>query len=76
MEHGQKWGQLMGSPASFPVLCIANLAMSVTALRSVEKWSVPSPRPIGRSGILVNGDDIAFRAEREAIEGWQELTSA
>lgn len=76
MIHGQKWGQLMGSPASFPVLCIANLAMSVVALRSVERESTVEPRPIGRSGILVNGDDIAFRATRQAIEAWQELTSA
>jgi len=75
-DRRQQWGQLMRSPASFPILCIANLAMSVAALRLEEKWDVESPRPIGRSGVLVNGDDIAFRARRAAIEHWQWITSA
>jgi len=69
----QRWGQLMGSPTSFPVLCMANLALTLVALRRVEGAKA---RPVGGSGILINGDDIGFRASRAAIESWKELTSA
>jgi hypothetical protein len=54
----QSSGQLMGSETSFPVLCIANLALSILALRlshynsGWDSWSGPvDPRhPIGPFG--------------------------
>jgi len=67
----QKNGQLMGSPVSFPVLCIANLALSLVALRRVEG---PGSRPIGRSGVAINGDDIGFACSDEAYIEWGKVT--
>jgi hypothetical protein len=88
----QRWGQLMGSNVSFPVLCIANLAMTILALRRAEglppqrgakggrepppdvprgKWG----RRVGRSGILINGDDIGFQAGTAAIREWTRITT-
>lgn len=68
----QRWGQLMGSPTSFPILCICNLALTVCGLRSVEG---ADKRPIGASGIVVNGDDIAFKARLLAISAWRDWTA-
>jgi len=68
----QASGQLMGSPTSFPVLCIANMALTCAALEMVEG---PGSRPIGSSGVEVNGDDVGFVAKREAILSWQRLTT-
>lgn len=36
-EYKQNWGQLMGSCTSFPVLCAANLALTLVGLRRAEK---------------------------------------
>jgi len=66
----QKWGQLMGSPTSFPVLCIANLAMSMLALGKSSR-----PRDVHRCGIAVNGDDIGFKARPASYRRWQLVTS-
>jgi len=65
-------GQLMGSPVSFPVLCIANLALTVVALRRVEGQT---SRPIGHSGIAINGYDIWFGAGPDGIASWKEVTT-
>lgn len=69
----QKWGQLMGSPTSFPFLCLANLVLTLIGLRSVEGSSA---RPLGQTGIVINGDDIAFRAKMDAIAAWRAATKA
>jgi hypothetical protein len=85
-ERGQKWGQLMGSNVSFPVLCIANLALTIMALRRSEgtfsspKRGVVAPRrflgrEVGRSGILINGDDIGFIASDVSYAEWSRVTS-
>jgi hypothetical protein len=54
----QEWGQLMGSPFSFLVLCIINLACTYAAYRSISKCSLfqflEEARP------LINGDDNLF----------------
>jgi hypothetical protein len=63
-------GQLMGSTLSFPILCAVNL---VTYWKSLEQY-------IGREvdlddlPVLVNGDDILFRADDELYELWQRNT--
>jgi hypothetical protein len=69
--YAQKWGQLMGSPMSFPILCIANYAASCVGLGidPVESLNNGSP-------ILVNGDDIAFSCSREQYSHWKEATSS
>lgn len=67
----QTWGQLMGSPTSFPILCIANLALTVAALRRVEG---KGSRPLTSCGIAINGDDIGFKATEKGILSWKQLT--
>jgi hypothetical protein len=52
-------GQLMGSPLSFPFLCLQNLC---AATFSLPKSVVPS--------IRINGDDIVFLARRGDFEVW------
>jgi len=62
----QTWGQLMGSPMSFPILCIVNLAATLVALGMDFSPSVP---------IKVNGDDIAFVANAESYATWKRVTA-
>jgi len=67
----QKWGQLMGSPTSFPVLCIANLALSRYALELRYGTTIS----LDESGILINGDDIGFVTDASGYELWKKITS-
>jgi hypothetical protein len=68
----QVWGQLMGSPVSFPILCLVNAA--ITKLwyeemlgRKVRLIDLP---------LLVNGDDILFWCPSvDAYTRWKELTT-
>jgi hypothetical protein len=71
----QNTGQLMGSPLSFPILCAINMATYMVALkryissRRLDGYKVEiTPYNIP---ILVNGDDILFRANAEFYEFWQ-----
>ena len=68
----QKNGQLMGSTLSFPILCVVNLAtywMSLETLleRTVRLKDLP---------VLINGDDILFRASPALYELWKENSSS
>jgi hypothetical protein len=63
----QTTGQLMGSTLSFPILCVVNLTAYWRALetflgRTVEVFDLP---------VLVNGDDILFRANQQLYDLWQ-----
>jgi hypothetical protein len=53
----QRNGQLMGSPLSFPILCIANLGLYLVSIKD-------DPRTLSEkcSGVLINGDDMAYVA--------------
>nr|WAK77889.1 MAG: RNA-dependent RNA polymerase [Botourmiaviridae sp.] len=55
----QTRGQLMGNLLSFPLLCLVNFL----AFKFIVRRNVP---------LLVNGDDIVFRASREESERWIE----
>jgi len=68
----QRWGQLMGSPTSFPVLCVVNLALSRFALEMRAGHTIP----LIESGILINGDDIGFVTDQEGYDMWKRVTSA
>jgi hypothetical protein len=62
-------GQLMGSIISFPVLCLANVALCRWALevgmnRSLDLDHVP---------LLVNGDDCVFRTNRFGKIAWRRI---
>lgn len=66
--HRMSNGQLMGSPLSFPVLCAINLACY---RRSLERYLGRSV-PWEELPVLVNGDDILFRADDRLYAIWQE----
>jgi hypothetical protein len=59
----QRSGQLMGSITSFPILCLANLALYLMVRRrSHPRWSLS--KCVAR--VLVNGDDMVYYgSERE-----------
>lgn len=61
-------GQLMGSILSFPVLCLANLICYWSALEEFLGYEVH----VTKLPVLVNGDDILFRANSEFYTLWQE----
>lgn len=64
----QKNGQLMGNPMSFPILCLANLA---GYWASLEQY-LQRPVDINDLPVLINGDDILFRADGEFLSLWRD----
>jgi hypothetical protein len=67
----QTTGQLMGSVLSFPILCAVNLCAYWMALetyfgRQFKIYDLP---------VLVNGDDILFRTNKEFYLLWQETVN-
>jgi len=73
LEDGtQQWGQLMGSPVSFPVLCLINLAATRTSfeIRTGRRYSLQE------LPMVVNGDDILFRCiDNKHYEIWKQVTA-
>lgn len=67
----QKNGQLMGSTLSFPILCVVNLA---TYWKSLEEYS-GREYDIHSLPVLINGDDILFRADDELYSLWKQNSS-
>jgi len=68
----QKNGQLMGSPVSFPILCMANAVANVYYLESVLKrqltWDeIP---------LLINGDDVATIIIDGTYDLWCSITES
>jgi hypothetical protein len=66
----QKRGQLMGSPISFPILCIYNAALSRYAMelragRQLDLDEMP---------MLVNGDDLLLQTDEVGFRYWKEVT--
>jgi hypothetical protein len=70
----QKRGQLMGSPVSFPVLCIYNAMLSRLALELRESKDVKIP--LDEAPMLVNGDDLGMFTDEFGFWTWQKVTSA
>jgi hypothetical protein len=68
----QKWGQLMGSPTSFPVLCIVNFALTRYAQEQSQNTRI---KGVKGSGILINGDDIGFITNDTGYEVWKKITN-
>jgi len=70
----QRWGQLMGSVVSFPVLCIVNAALT----RYAMELGSTSRMPIGlRDGrFCFNGDDIAAVMTARQRYAWRLVTRA
>jgi len=66
----QVHGQLMGSPISFPILCLVNLAVFRAAYRKrFPQWR----GRISDLPVIINGDDIAFVGDLDLIRIWQDL---
>jgi hypothetical protein len=62
----QKWGQLMGSFLSFPILCIINYAVTRFSMeRAFEKTIT-----ILDDALLVNGDDVIFTIPDGQYQTW------
>jgi hypothetical protein len=69
----QTWGQLMGSPTSFPVLCLANYILYLTSLsltRGKQQFMGRRVYPVA-----INGDDIGFRSNSRLYAVWRQITS-
>nr|UJQ92784.1 MAG: putative RNA-dependent RNA polymerase [Narnaviridae sp.] len=67
----QKNGQLMGSVLSFPILCTINLAAYWIALEEYTGRKFV----IEELPLLINGDDICFRANDEFYQIWKRWTA-
>jgi uncharacterized protein YlbG (UPF0298 family) len=69
----QKNGQLMGSPLSFPILCMVNLIAYKMAMEEYlfEKTDVPYKLSFYELPVLVNGDDILFPSNDELYIIWK-----
>lgn len=75
MEHlnaEQKNGQLMGNPMSFPILCLVNLIGYWTSLEEYLQKSVP----VEDLPVMINGDDILFRADQRFHDLWVDKVHA
>jgi hypothetical protein len=70
----QENGQLMGSPLSFPVLCVANAALIRLAYQLAYNrwWGLP----LDCFPIAINGDDILARVDLRVYDIWTQLLSA
>ncbi|QBS55243.1 RNA-dependent RNA polymerase [Tetranychus urticae-associated narnavirus] len=69
--HPQKWGQLMGSPVSFPILNIVNWAVT----RFVREEAYHTMIPMLLDDTRVNGDDILFSLPPGHYQRWCEVVS-
>jgi hypothetical protein len=68
----QKNGQLMGSPMSFPILCIANAALCSLPLRGPKNMRKVR---LASLPILINGDDCGMRYNERQYSYWKSLAS-
>jgi hypothetical protein len=65
----QQRGQLMGSPVSFPFLCLANAVVCFTAAKlSKEDWKDFHSAPF-----LINGDDVSARVGEDYFKSWESI---
>jgi hypothetical protein len=72
-------GQLMGSNLSFPILCIANLLCYWKAVDRYNRFMAEHKgipyveiNDVRALPVLINGDDIVFKADRLLYHIWQE----
>jgi len=86
----QEWGQLMGSPMSFPILCIVNAAVNRFYYEMVNGVLLPKMSCKGgifsldlqsagiklkETPMLVNGDDIVLRAPDTQYTLWNMMVN-
>lgn len=63
----QRWGQLMGSPLSFPILCLVNAAIN----RYFLEMSYGRSFSLEECPMAINGDDIVMRCKIDSYEAWK-----
>jgi hypothetical protein len=70
-EHDQRCGQLMGSPTSFPFLCLYNAAVTRLAIET----SSPGLPPLSLDSypMLVNGDDLLLGCSSVTYSNWERV---
>jgi hypothetical protein len=77
IEQGN--GQLMGSPLSFPILCLINAALCKLAFEDNwcpdGDWSECREFRLRDLPILINGDDCVMFFSPEMKEGWYKVTA-
>jgi hypothetical protein len=61
----QCWGQLMGSPVSFPILCLVNAAATLAS----QGWKFSRVLPL-----RINGDDVGFITNSSGYSSWKAVT--
>jgi hypothetical protein len=69
----QRNGQLMGSILSFPILCLANLGVYLLVNQESQRWWSGRDR---LRHVLVNGDDMLYRAHPSIWEKHVEIGKA
>jgi hypothetical protein len=68
----QRWGQLMGSPISFPILCLANLGINRL---TQEILGMPRVHLSEYLGCRVNGDDVFLTLPVSGYGFWKRMVS-
>jgi len=70
----QENGQLMGSPLSFPILCIVNAAICKLAYTLGGKWGNMSCK-LRDCPILINGDDCVMDFDARQKQLWEGISA-
>jgi hypothetical protein len=76
----QTWGQLMGSPVSFPILNIVNAATTVVALREHDRAQGERVRSalfyLRTAHVRTNGDDLFFVCPDDCYARWKAVVAS
>jgi hypothetical protein len=76
----QKWGQLMGSPMSFPILNIVNAAVNAAVI--IKSYWIDTGKDLSVWGALegahvtTNGDDVILYLPRRHYARWQRYVTS
>jgi len=70
--HLQRWGQLMGSPVSFPILSFINAAIT----RAVLEKAYSRVISLNDGALLINGDDIISPMPPGEYQNWVKAVSS
>lgn len=69
----RQWnGQLMGSPLSFPILCLVNAAICSLAYKT--EWEHENT-PLREQPLLVNGDDCVMAFNERQKRAWEQISA-